>query len=137
MSYLGEIGSVELYRRQSMVTRDKELAEHLRAFIVDEGRHAAKLHGMILESGGRPSGLDGVTRLLFSAAGAVTAFLGVKIVLALNITLERIGIDLYSTATMYLPDGEQRSEFQRDFSQMIADEQKHQSWFQQKRKLIS
>lgn len=136
LSYLGEVGSVELYRRQSLLTGDSELAEHLSAFIEDEGRHAGRLRDMILESGGRASGLDGVTRLLFSAAGAVSAYLGVKAVLALNIMLERSGVDLYTAATRHLPEGEHRSAYQRDFSQMIDDERKHQTWFQQKRELV-
>jgi rubrerythrin len=134
MSYLGEIGSVALYLRQSQLTRDRELAESLVAFIKDESRHAENLVAMIKESGGKPSGLGVITGHLFSLFGRVTALLGVKMVLRTDMMMERVGIDLYNTATTLLPDSDKRFRFQQVISQMIADEQKHQAWFQQKSK---
>lgn len=136
LSYLGEIGSVELYSRQSRMSRDAELAEHLSAFVTDESNHARKLASMIIESKGYPWELKGPTRALFSFMGLVTGWLGVRSTLTLNIMLEKSGIDLYRAASLALPAGEERSRYQQELSQIIADEQKHQTWFRHKSELV-
>jgi rubrerythrin len=132
-SYHGEIGSSALYAAQARVTRDLELADKLTSFIRDENRHAEMLADMVCECGGRRPRPSVVLANLFAFFGWVSARLGMGFILAVNLFLERTGIDLYGRMSKLLPDGQTKDRYRRAVTEMLADEEVHQTWFRQRK----
>ncbi len=100
-----EIGAGEAYRVQARAAPDPNTHALLEKLGVDEANHHDDLAALIRRHGGRPVPVASLCRGLGWTLGCLTALLGARACLRLDLWLEERGTHLYHWSASLLPPG--------------------------------